>query len=175
MTELQKTPLCTLFVYGTLKRNYTNHEILRNRGGIYTGTGYTTENTYSMFEFKGKLSYPVVFDTPLPPGILSKKGHIKGEVFRIPMIQMQQLDNFEGHTYKRDLKPIAFHFPNDITHAKKKWYLTQAWIYVGLLNNWEQILRSDTIETSPFFESKADKINYFYFTNRLLYTHPKQK
>jgi len=73
----------TLFVFGTLKRNFHNHHYLET--SLFLGTGYT-KNKYAMYS-KG---IPVVFSS-------NPISHIHGELYEVDPATLKQIDMLEGH------------------------------------------------------------------------------
>ena len=78
-----------VFVYGSLKKGFPNHRLLK--GAEYICSTHTREH-YAMLdlhEFPG-----VVRDLNISP--------ISGEVYDLESITIEQLDIFEGSWYSRD-------------------------------------------------------------------------
>jgi gamma-glutamylaminecyclotransferase len=73
----------TLFVYGTLKKNFGNHHLLRT--SLYLGKG-RTQNKYAMYV--DNIPY-VVKDRPI--------SLIYGELYQVDACQLERLDRLEGH------------------------------------------------------------------------------
>jgi len=73
----------TLFVYGTLKRNFSNYHLLKT--SQYLGTGYTKEK-YAMYE--SGIPF-VVKGEPV--------SHIYGELYEVDDMTLYRLDKLEGH------------------------------------------------------------------------------
>lgn len=87
------------FFYGTLKRGFENHHLLRKNGFEYFCDAETAER------------YPMLMHTF--PCLLDESGNghfVRGEIFRIPDIKsLRSLDEFEGHPehYYRKLIELA--------------------------------------------------------------------
>lgn len=97
----------TLFVYGTLKRNFHNHYLLKT--SQYLGTGHT-KNKYAMYA------------TSIPFVVKSEQvSNIYGELYVVNDKTLKQLDRLEGHPtwYCREEIQI-------ITEAKQT---INAWLY----------------------------------------------
>jgi gamma-glutamylaminecyclotransferase len=73
----------TLFVYGTLKRNFSNHHLLKD--SKFLGTGRTKEK-YAMYE--SGIPF-VVKNEPV--------SSIYGELYQVDDATLQRLDRLEGH------------------------------------------------------------------------------
>jgi gamma-glutamylaminecyclotransferase len=97
----------TLFVYGTLKRNFSNYHLLKDSQCL--GPGCTKEE-YAMYEN----GIPFVFKN-------EPVSRIHGELYQIDDITLQRLDKLEGHPdwYCREQVEI-------ITASKQT---ITAWIY----------------------------------------------
>ena len=97
-----------VFVYGTLKREYRNHHLLKDAKFIGVGT------TYKRFR---------LFDVGFPLAIPSEDGYrVKGEVYKVKDAQMMSsLDKLEGYPYfyKRQVIKVEVDGVGDI----------EAWIY----------------------------------------------
>ena len=87
-----------VFVYGTLKRGFHNHGLIRQIGAEFVSIGRTAE------------SFPLVVDGL--PYLLNSRGcghQVEGEIYRIPDSEgWTALDRLEGHPrfYKRELTNI---------------------------------------------------------------------
>ena len=75
--------LHTLFVYGTLKRSFSNHHLLEN--SQFLGTGYT-RTKYAMYTS----GIPFVVKA-------EEVSHIYGELYQVDDTTLKQLDWLEGH------------------------------------------------------------------------------
>ncbi len=77
-----------VFVYGTLKRNFSAHQLMKNAGAQFECEARTSSD-YRLYKTKGWF-----------PGLLKKpkvKGEpVTGEVFLIPEENMGPLDRYEG-------------------------------------------------------------------------------
>jgi gamma-glutamylcyclotransferase (GGCT)/AIG2-like uncharacterized protein YtfP len=104
-----------VFVYGTLKRGKSNHWYLRE--SEYLGV-YYTDNHYALY-VKG-LPYMVKED---------KGGGVKGELYRVDMNILAQLDSLEGHPtfYKRE---TIWVYDAEVGHNVKAY----TYIYQGDIN-----------------------------------------
>ncbi|MCG8043516.1 MAG: gamma-glutamylcyclotransferase family protein [Candidatus Thiodiazotropha taylori] len=92
-----------VFVYGTLRKNQVNHDLLSS--ATYLGD-HQTQPVYKMFHLG---SYPGV--------VKSGSTSISGEVYLVDALTMSQLDRLEGYpnAYTRELIPTPW---------------GQAWIYL---------------------------------------------
>ena len=80
----------TLFVYGTLKRNFSNHYFLRQ--ATYVGQARTVEH-YGLYVDE----FPFVYAS-------DPVCAIRGEVYRVDSATLTRLDGLEGHPrrYRRE-------------------------------------------------------------------------
>jgi gamma-glutamylaminecyclotransferase len=114
--------MAKVFVYGTLKRNKSNHWYLIE--SKYLGE-YYTDNNYALY-VRG-LPYMVKED---------KGGGVLGELFEVDEFTLEQLDKLEGHPnfYRREeiwvydatnglnVKVYAYIMPNKVDGVKVKSY-----------------------------------------------------
>ena len=97
----------TLFVYGTLKRGFSNHHLLQ--GAEYVGAAKTLEK-YSLYES----GIPYVFKG-------EAVSHIYGELYLVDELTLKKIDRLEGHPgwYRREKVEVLTE--NGVTVA--------AWLY----------------------------------------------
>jgi gamma-glutamylaminecyclotransferase len=102
-----------VFVYGTLKAGYGNHQLLAD--SISIGDASTVAR-WAMIDS----GFPVVL-----PG---DDGQVVGEVYDIDKITLQRLDRLEsnGHMYQREVVDVA------LANGE----VIQAWMYVGVPDYW---------------------------------------
>ena len=83
-----------VFVYGTLRKGFGNHHLLRN--AKFIGEGLTKEK-YSLYA----TSIPYVVKEPLI--------RIKGELYEVDDFILEELDYLEGHPhfYERELIDVV--------------------------------------------------------------------
>ena len=75
-----------LFVYGTLKKGFCNHYFLAD--AEFLGKAETLEK-YALY-LKGSIPY-VIKQPPI--------SHIKGEVYKVDLKTLKEIDELEGHPY----------------------------------------------------------------------------
>lgn len=92
-----------VFVYGSLKRGFGNHGVIR--GQEFVGEGETSDNKWDMFSMGGY------------PGVIYGEMKISGEIYEVDEEGMKGLDRLEGNGsfYTREVI--------ETTHGK-------AWMYV---------------------------------------------
>lgn len=97
-----------VFVYGTLKKGFHNHQVMQQAGGIFIRNAITFPE-YEMISFG---AYPGLIHIEAPGNI------IKGELYEVADIA--PIDRLEGHPqfYERFLMPIAVE------------EVIEAWIYL---------------------------------------------
>ncbi|GJQ10632.1 hypothetical protein GpartN1_g2423.t1 [Galdieria partita] len=105
-----------VFVYGTLKRGFPNHEFMK---GIFESQAVTLE------------SYPLVVGTPMAVPFLlpfpSRGKRVKGELYKVDSTQLEYLDDFEAvqqGLYFRD----SIHVEKLFEEPKQK-TIVQSWAY----------------------------------------------
>ena len=83
-----------LLVYGTLKRDKSNHRKL----GLSKFVGEaTTAQSYLLLQ-DSNIHYPFLLDIPVAP--------ITGELYEVSDIKLQYIDAFEGHPHFFERRPI---------------------------------------------------------------------
>ena len=90
--ETENKGFTFVFVYGTLKKGYGNHHYMERAGGKLIGKGKTAEK-YCLYS-NGFI--PFLKTEP-------QKNYIQGEVYAIPVKNIEITDRLEGHptNYKR--------------------------------------------------------------------------
>jgi len=78
-----------VFIYGTLKRGFSNHRRLQ-----VVGTFLKEVTTDDVFDLKMNF-FPCLFKEPLTSN--SSPKHIKGELWSVYKRKLKILDKFEGH------------------------------------------------------------------------------
>lgn len=99
-----------VFVYGTLKAGYPNHDLLTG-GSSYLGTAITKEPKWAMISFRG---FPAVI-----PG---KENFIMGELYLCDTMTLDELDVLEGNGSLYERREIEVTLTEDDT----TW---TAWVY----------------------------------------------
>jgi gamma-glutamylcyclotransferase (GGCT)/AIG2-like uncharacterized protein YtfP len=92
----------TLAVYGTLKRDFTNHRLIKEAKLDYRGTLYTK---YPDFTMMGGTGFPIVLD-----GHKGEVGeHILCELFNFnEFSQLNEIDRLEGYPTWYNRRPVQF-------------------------------------------------------------------
>jgi len=110
----------SIFVYGTLRREFGNHRFLKD--AEFLGTARTKEK-YTM-----KVSgIPYVSKEPT--------SHIIGEVYKVNEIELMNIDNLEGHPdwYKRELVQVVLYTGEEL----------EAWMYFNETGEGEIVKSGD--------------------------------
>ena len=128
-----KTATHNVFVYGTLKKGYVNHERTFN-GYLHTAMGSTTTLP----------EWGIAYVSGLP-FIVPDKQSVHGEVYNITGKLLARLDRIEGHpdVYKRTMVTLA----NGI----------EAYMYVGIgyASHIRRLVDQGLIELDDNFDVKA--------------------
>jgi gamma-glutamylaminecyclotransferase len=101
-----------LFVYGTLKKGYSNHFFLENCK--YLGKAISVDQNFQMYEWEW--DFPIVSQT--------NEGYfIKGEIYEVPYDQINAIDILEDHPnwYQRKKRYFILENSNEVISA---------WIYL---------------------------------------------
>lgn len=114
-----------LFVYGTLRRGKSNHSLTQRTGIQYIGRGLTKANNYAMFQS----GVPVVL--PIPEKSKIPKGHIYGELYKVPTRYMPEFDALEGNGTVYQRRKTRIQLAKEPHHNLENHEVT-AWMYHGL-------------------------------------------
>lgn len=111
--------MVTVFCYGTLKRDYSAHGLIKRSPGAFLGE-VTTAPRYQLYDVG---SFPGMVEDD------SQIGGVKGELFKIPDAALPNLDRYEcvsSGLFRREeieledgSKALAYLFNKDIIGAKK--------------------------------------------------------
>lgn len=135
-----------VFVYGTLRRGFHNHHLLK--GLPYLGSGYTTVEKYELRD-AGQGSFPVAFEKGIKQK--SKKrnqnvGKIRGEIFAVDPKTLLSLDRLEnnGGMYTRSLQYV-FLEEQRMSDKSTVRPSIKAWMYLGNETYWQGRGAFDTL------------------------------
>ncbi len=86
-----------VFVYGSLKQGFHNHDVMRQAGGVLVRPIISAERKYSLFSLGSfpALAYAKEEETPF---------FIKGELYEVPSHGMPVLDRLEAGYQKSRIK-----------------------------------------------------------------------
>lgn len=112
-----------VFVYGTLKRGFGNHHLLKN--SKFIGVGYTCPR-FAMLSG----GFPVLV---WPKGAGPRQRHVAGEIYEVDDATMARLDTLEseGKMYDRRLLPVTY-----VADGQQERLCADAHIYVGRDDCW---------------------------------------
>lgn len=151
MPELNRKKHHYIFVYGTLKKDFANHPIIRSQ--LMVGCGYTSSDCFIM-GIEKSARFPVA----LFCNDVDYRAKIYGEVYRVSPFEIRTLDNLEsnGHLYKR--YPLSI----DCCQQDGKKQTIYAWTYIGISNWWKS--RRDRLE--PAMLCKNEQFKYYLYTKK---------
>ena len=88
-------------VYGSLKRGYGNHRVMKNANGKYLYDAVSTDAHYILDGH----SYPYINEAPSNP----EKGKLSVEIYEVSEEGLLHLDALEGHPtfYKREQRQFS--------------------------------------------------------------------
>lgn len=150
-----------IFVYGTLKRGYLRHSLLKKP--YYVGEGWTKFSHYHMEYTKGKNPFPVV--------TRRREGHaIHGEVFLVPPESIVCTDFYEsnGMYYDRIRTPVEITNANNL----KEPLVMDCWVYVGRKDHWDEHRGKQGLRSCDTMTRKKNGKKYFTFMKK--YTNGTQ-
>ncbi len=139
-----------VFVYGTLKQGFHNHDILKDSD--YLGRGLTRLSKWELRNSPGG-SFPIMMDVGVSAAFNAK---ISGEVYAVPIRSMLDLDDLEmnGRMYERKLVWVSLKDQIYKTHKGDKNPNLQVWAYVGKPEYWS---RSGECPRAPYTIGTDDK------------------
>lgn len=107
-----------VFVYGSLKRGFGNHSIIRHSGGIFLGQGRTAEKKFDMLSMS---AFPACY--------IGGEYHIAGELYAVDNRCLGSLDMLEGngHFYTRKEVMVEITERDGLGTASFK---VPAWMYL---------------------------------------------
>lgn len=107
-----------VFVYGSLKSGFGNHDLIRHGNGVFIGEAVTVDSDLDMLSMT---AFPAVFR--------GGEYQIAGEVYAVGNACLASLDRLEGngHFYTREELPVKVHnrFGLGMTN-----FTVPAWIYM---------------------------------------------
>lgn len=115
---MKEDKLVNVFTYGTLMKGQSNHYILKD----YELTRKEASlKGYKLYSIKGAKF----------PGIKKENSIVLGEIYKVDLLKLQQLDYFEGegYLYKRELVNVKYYNDEGILIEDK------AYVYVYLKDN----------------------------------------
>lgn len=141
-----------VFVYGTLRKNFSNHRQLGPKAELL-GVGHTAYDRFILAN-NIKAGFPVAYFHSDP----TYRAHIYGEVYRINVDQILQLDYLEsnGIMFKRHFLPI------NIVQSNGSIQNHRAWIYLGVKEFWKD--RQQALELGRFIKPNNGSAPYYIFT-----------
>lgn len=154
-----------LFVYGTLKKGFIRHELLKLKKPMFVGDAWTQGDYYNMEYTNGASPYPVVLATHRNAG-----GKIHGEVYLVPPEAIVHCDFYESNGEYYDRKKVTV----DITNANNPSVplSTTAWMYEGNREHWSVVKSKQKLRQADALTRKKDGAKYFTFMKK--YTNGKQ-
>jgi len=104
-----------VFVYGSLKQGFGNHDVMSQIGAVFISTAITEHTRFDLVTL-GHF-----------PGLVTGKYQVEGEVYEVDADALRTLDHFEGSPtfYKRKEIPVLL--------IKEK-ALKETFAYVYILN-----------------------------------------
>lgn len=150
-----------LFVYGTLKINFSRHHILKKMKAKYVGQAITS-HMHSLYRTKGENPFPVL----LPQRSRAPGGIVVGQLFIVYPRTIQILDEIEqnGHMFQRVSSTIQC--TSKPEHDDFQLYGSyRAWMYMGLMPYWNKhITTTDAVEPIyPYKDASGGNTNFLYF------------
>jgi len=134
-----------LFVYGTLKRNKSNHRVLQDKYVRYVADCYTTDAQYFLAQSRGGI--------PVLMGAWGKKDGtakaVKGELYLVKTSKLIALDVFEQNDiiYKRIKIRVSVPIKPDLKSDPID-HVVPCWAYVGMKKAWSD----ETLSVCPSYE-----------------------
>ena len=139
--------LIFLFVYGSLLSGLHNFPLLERSSAVYMGPAGTSEEYYLCARGPG-FSFPYVTKQEVIPG--QTRTRVKGEVYKVPIQHVPELDRLENHPhwYRRQEIQVLQEEPernnNNNNNNSNNSTTQKAWIYI--LENQDDI---DEMKSKP--------------------------
>jgi len=148
---LQKKESHYVFVYGTLKRDFRNHQVLS--GSKVVGCGFSESDRFVMAK-ELRHRFPVAFFD----NRVESRGRLYGEVYEVKPEVIRDLDYLEsnGIMYKR--YPLMFEVFQR-TGPKQK---IRAWVYLGIKEYWSD--RASNLDIGRYVKPHNGDNPYYIFT-----------
>lgn len=114
---MEKSAKAHLFVYGTLRKRFASHDILRHLGAQFLAEGFVQGVLYDLGEYPGAVPRA------------SDASRVRGEVYRLRngVKAFKVLDRFEGYKAENPAQSLFERKEVTVTLAGGKQVL--AWIY----------------------------------------------
>lgn len=157
MPLLYKKRRHLLFVYGTLKKGFLRHSMLKSKKPLFVGDGWTTASWYKMEYTNGKNPYPVAtFDV--------QGAKIHGEVYLVPPEAIVLCDFYESNGAYYDRRQVTI----DITNANNPTVplSVPCWIYEGNKKHWDAVRQKQTLRQAQLLTRKKDGKGYYTFMKK---------
>lgn len=130
-----------VFVYGTLKRGGSNHDIIKIRAkNQWCGVGVTETESYDMLLAGIKDKFPIVVDT----GTKARRAKVKGELWLVSTETILQMDKLESNRSVYDRVKENIYVGN---------HKIKAFMYVGVPKFWRD---KDTLNNPMIIENKKN-------------------
>jgi gamma-glutamylcyclotransferase (GGCT)/AIG2-like uncharacterized protein YtfP len=113
--------MTNVFVYGSLKEGYHNHDVLRDSLKVCDAISVEKYTMINLGAFPG-----LMLEVPT--------SHIHGEIYHISDEVFKDLDLLEGFPYFYDRKIVEFKDANDNTHEAWVYYLADPKKYINRIN-----------------------------------------
>jgi gamma-glutamylcyclotransferase (GGCT)/AIG2-like uncharacterized protein YtfP len=141
-----------LFVYGSLKRGFIRNNALE--GSYFLGSAFTRNTGWTMYQMKGRHSFPMIF-TPAGNDI---PGSVFGEVYLVPPYKIKMLDLIEsnGILYSRQYRTVDFHT------RQGDQIVMAVWMYLSERKTWQKAIDLGTCVPCETFQRK-DKPGFKYY------------
>ncbi len=133
MKDLRYKMRIPVFVYGSLKRGFSNHAYLR--GAEYLGKAHTVSRAYRM---QSAGAYPVVYDTR--PSTNGNK--IRGELFACSAGHIVGIDFLEGNPelYRREeIHVVLEDYAPTMSKGFRGREVVKAWTYISDKEIWPNL------------------------------------
>jgi hypothetical protein len=156
-----------IFVYDEFRlRGFHNHLLSESK---YLGFAVSASDIYTL---KGH-SQPILMENKHKNS--TTRGKIKGEIYTVPPESLLIIDRmkFNGVLFKRYLRTFFLSDQSYKTKAGKKIPSIQAWVYMGIPDQWS----GDHLGTHPMFSHQGmkDKKYFEYFPTSTRRVHPPRQ
>lgn len=159
MPELYAKRRHLLFVYGTLKKGFMRHELLKQKKAMFVGDGWTDGDYFNMEYTTGQHPYPVIL--PCHP---TNGAKIHGEVYLVPPAAIVNCDFYESNGSYYDRKTLKINITN--ANNPDAPLSVDCWVYEGNRAYWATVKTKKKLNQVETLVRKKDGKKYFTFMKK---------
>lgn len=159
MTEIYSKRRHLLFVYGTLKKGFTRHNLLTRTKPVFVGTAWTVGTYFDMQYTKGTSPFPFILTTH--PQVGAK---IQGEVYLVKPEAIVSCDFFENNGFMYDRVKAKIETTN--IHNPDIPLKIDCWMYEGNRKYWTDRKTRQSTSQADLLTRQKDGAKYYTFMSK---------